>query len=68
MPYGYYQFVRFAALVGFAILAYQGYETIQLFRNAIIVELGSQQEAAHAYARYQKCSEYTARNLLVTGW
>jgi hypothetical protein len=22
MPYGYYQFVRFAALVGFAILAY----------------------------------------------
>ncbi len=23
MPYGYYQFVRFAALVGFAVLAYQ---------------------------------------------
>lgn len=23
MPYGYYQFVRFAALIGFAILAYQ---------------------------------------------
>lgn len=23
MPYGYYQFVRFAGLVGFAILAYQ---------------------------------------------
>jgi hypothetical protein len=23
MPYGYYQFVRFAALVGFVILAYQ---------------------------------------------
>jgi len=26
MPYGFYQFVRFAGLVGFAILAYQGYE------------------------------------------
>lgn len=26
MPYGYYQFVRFAALVGFVILAYQAYE------------------------------------------
>ena len=23
MPYGYYQFVRFAGLIGFAILAYQ---------------------------------------------
>lgn len=23
MPYGYYQFVRFSALVGFAVLAYQ---------------------------------------------
>ena len=23
MPYGYYEFVRFAGLVGFAILAYQ---------------------------------------------
>ena len=26
LPYGYYQFVRFAALVGFAILAYQANE------------------------------------------
>ena len=26
MPYGYYQFVRFAGLVGFAILAYQAHE------------------------------------------
>ena len=26
MPYGYYQFVRFAGLVGFAILAYQSHE------------------------------------------
>ena len=26
MPYGYYQFVRFAGLIGFAILAYQAYE------------------------------------------
>lgn len=26
MPYGYYQFVRFIALIGFAILAYQANE------------------------------------------
>lgn len=26
MPYGYYQFVRFAALVGFAFLSYKYYE------------------------------------------
>ena len=26
MPYGYYQFVRFAAMAGFAFLAYQYYE------------------------------------------
>ena len=26
MPYGYYQIVRFAGLVGFAILAYQAHE------------------------------------------
>ena len=26
MPYGYYQLVRFAALVGFAILAYDAHE------------------------------------------
>ncbi len=26
MPYGYYQFVRFSAMVGFAILAYQASE------------------------------------------
>ncbi len=25
MPYGYYQFVRFLALVGFGVLAYQSY-------------------------------------------
>ena len=26
MPYGYYQFVRFAGLIGFVILAYQAHE------------------------------------------
>jgi hypothetical protein len=26
MPYGFYQFVRFLALIGFAILAYKSYE------------------------------------------
>jgi len=27
MPYGYYQFVRFAAMIGFGILAFQSAET-----------------------------------------
>lgn len=27
MPYGYYELVRFLALVGFGILAYQSYQT-----------------------------------------
>lgn len=26
MPYGYYQFVRFAGMLGFALLAYSSYE------------------------------------------
>jgi hypothetical protein len=26
LPYGFYQFVRFAAMVGFAVLAYQAHE------------------------------------------
>ncbi|MBK7109533.1 MAG: hypothetical protein IPH61_10515 [Bacteroidetes bacterium] len=26
MPYGYYQFVRFAGLIGFAVLAYKAHE------------------------------------------
>jgi hypothetical protein len=29
MPYGYYQFVRFVALIGFGILAYKAYELNQ---------------------------------------
>lgn len=29
MPYGYYQFVRFAALIGFGILAYKANEQNQ---------------------------------------
>ena len=35
MPYGYYQFIRFAALVGFALLAYHSYE--QSNKTAAIV-------------------------------
>ena len=39
MPYGYYQFVRFAGLVGFAILAYQankqGRQTEMLIYGAL---------------------------------
>ncbi|MFV0180523.1 hypothetical protein OBK28_13275 [Empedobacter falsenii] len=27
LPYGFYQFVRFIALIGFGILAYQAYQT-----------------------------------------
>jgi len=35
MPYGYYQFVRFAAFVGFGLLAYNSYEK-NLINNMII--------------------------------
>ena len=27
MPYGFYQFVRFVALIGFGVLAYQAYKS-----------------------------------------
>lgn len=35
MPYGYYQFVRLAGLVGFAVLAYDAFKTKQQ-RMAIV--------------------------------
>jgi len=38
MPYGYFQFVRFAGLVGFAILAYQANQ--QGSQTEIIVYVG----------------------------
>lgn len=38
MPYGYYQFVRFAALVGFVILAYQANE--QQNKSEMIMYIG----------------------------
>jgi hypothetical protein len=38
MPYGYYQFVRFAALLGFVILAYQANE--QQNKSEMIVYIG----------------------------
>ena len=37
MPYGYYQLVRFAALVGFAILAYKANEQGQKIEAIIYV-------------------------------
>jgi len=40
MPYGYYQFVRFAALVGFAILAYQAHEQGRQTEMIIYAVLG----------------------------
>lgn len=39
MPYGYYQFVRFAALVGFAILAFQAIEEKNQTETVIFVAL-----------------------------
>ena len=54
MPYGYYQLVRFAALIGFALLAYnsneQGHKTeviiyvclAILFQPLVKIALGSQ--------------------------
>jgi hypothetical protein len=38
MPYGYYQFVRFAAMVGFAYLAYFANE--QGNKNEVLVYIG----------------------------
>ncbi len=39
MPYGYYQFVRFAALIGFAILAFQVIEQKNQTETVIFVAL-----------------------------
>ena len=38
MPYGYYQLVRFAALVGFSLLAYQAYLNGSI--NVVILYVG----------------------------
>jgi hypothetical protein len=40
MPYGYYQLVRFVALVGFAALAYTAYEQGQKTEAIVYVCLG----------------------------
>lgn len=40
MPYGYFQLVRFAALVGFSILAYKANEQEQKTETIIYVCLG----------------------------
>ncbi|MCB9351982.1 MAG: hypothetical protein H6573_31495 [Lewinellaceae bacterium] len=39
MPYGYYQLVRFLALVGFAILAYKSFEKQENTMTIIYVSL-----------------------------
>jgi hypothetical protein len=39
MPYGFYQFVRFAGLIGFAILAYQAHEQGRQTEMIIYVDL-----------------------------
>jgi hypothetical protein len=38
MPYGFYQLVRFVALIGFSILAYQSYENKN--KNLTIIYIG----------------------------
>lgn len=38
MPYGFYQLVRFVALIGFSILAYQSYENEN--KNLTIIYIG----------------------------
>ena len=40
MPYGYYQFVRFAGLIGFAILAYQANQQGRQMWNVVDVVVG----------------------------
>ena len=39
MPYGFYQFVRFAGLIGFAVLAYQANQQSSQFEMYIYVGL-----------------------------
>lgn len=39
MPYGYYQLVRFLALVGFAILAYKSYERQEIIMTIVYAGL-----------------------------
>lgn len=39
MPYGYYQFVRFVALIGFGILAYKANETENKIEIIIYISL-----------------------------
>ena len=39
MPYGYYQLVRFAGLIGFSILAYNAYENNKQIEMIIFVGL-----------------------------
>ena len=40
MPYGFYQFVRFAGLIGFAIIAYQAHEQGRQMWNIVDVVVG----------------------------
>ncbi len=40
LPYGFYQFVRFAALVGFAILAYHAGQKEDKIQMIIYISLG----------------------------
>lgn len=40
MPYGYYQLVRFLALIGFGFLAYQSYKAKDELSSFIYVGLG----------------------------
>lgn len=39
MPYSYYQFVRFAGLIGFSILAYKAYEHNKQIEIIIVIGL-----------------------------
>ena len=39
MPYGYYQLARFAGMLGFALLAYFGYQKNQTINSGVIIYL-----------------------------
>lgn len=39
MPFGYFQIVRIAALIGFSVLAYQAYENKQIELTIVFVGL-----------------------------
>ena len=66
-PYGFYQFVRFTALVGFAILAFKAFEKENQTEMIIYIVLGwpAAQIAHLVFADTQANAEITKRAIFL---